>query len=74
MTTYPALKVGTKVLTVETNHTSKDWDKKALASRRFGVVGTIIHESNSHGLCFKVEHEDGSIGYYDPWELDSIPE
>jgi hypothetical protein len=37
--------------------------------RRRNAIGMVIAEHNSHGLCFDVKHDDGTIGCYDPDEL-----
>ena len=60
---------GDTVTTVAIPDPPTDWTPEALRSRRFGVAGTIVDEHNSHGLCYEVQHLDGSIGYYDPREL-----
>lgn len=55
------------VETVETEKKSDDWNEPG--DRKFGVKGVIVDESDAHGLCYKVKHEDGTFGWYDPWEL-----
>ena len=40
--------------------------------RKWGVTGIIIAHHNSHGLCYDVRHDDGSVGTYDPDELELI--
>ena len=40
--------------------------------RVWGVTGTITGYSNSHGLCFEVAHDDGTVGCYEPDELRLI--
>lgn len=37
-----------------------------------GVEGIIIGYHTGHGLCYDVRHNDGSIGTYDPDELEGI--
>jgi hypothetical protein len=61
--------IGSAVVTVQPETESTDWTGEALASRKWGVIGTIEHEHNSHGLCYRVRHSDGSVGYYEPREL-----
>jgi hypothetical protein len=39
------------------------------SSRKWGVKGVIIASHDSHGLCYEVEHEDGTIGAYTPREI-----
>lgn len=58
---------GFGVTTVETEKKSDDWNEPG--DRKFGVKGVIVDESDAHGLCYKVKHEDGTFGWYDPWEL-----
>lgn len=61
---------GTRVLTVEPEEISDDWTSEALVMRRFGVTGEVVGHHDSHGLCYDVRHDDdGTIGCYDPWEL-----
>ncbi len=66
---WPPIKYGTKVVTTEANPEIDDWSKEASCSRQWGVKGTVIMHHDSHGLCYEVEHEDGTIGHYDPSEL-----
>lgn len=40
--------------------------------RRWAAKGHLTGYSNSHGLCFEVTHDDGSLGYYEPSELKLI--
>ena len=42
---------------------------KAIPHRKFSVLGTIIAHHDSHGLCYDVRHEDGTVGCYDSREL-----
>lgn len=72
--TYPTRPIGSKVLTVETNCTSDDWTAPALEKRKFNVAGKIVGYHDSHGIIYEVRHTDGSVGCYDPWELDTIRE
>lgn len=46
-----------------------DWSDPKNRGCQWGVLGRIIHYSNSHGLCFEVRHNDGSVAWYDPGEL-----
>jgi hypothetical protein len=49
----------------------KDYTEEGKKNRRWGVTGVIIAHHDSHGLCYDVKHdEDGSIGTYDPDELE----
>lgn len=48
------------------------WTEKARSRRRWGVRGTVIACHNSHGLCYDVEHSDGTVGCYNPTELEVL--
>jgi hypothetical protein len=63
------LSVGDRVETVRPDVESDDWTQEAMASRRWGVTGSIVREHNSHGLCYRVRHDDGSHGVYEAREL-----
>lgn len=64
--------IDTKVRTTKSN--SDDWAEEAKLIRRWGVTGTICDLSNSHGLIYKIKHEDGSYAWYEPTEFESIDE
>lgn len=51
---------------------AEDWSDPDNRGCQWGVLGRIIHYSNSHGLCFRVRHNDGSIAWYDPEELELL--
>lgn len=61
-------KVRTKII--------KKFNKTFLLSvqekRKDGMLGVVIGHHDSHGLCFDVRHEDGTIGSYEPEELEII--
>jgi len=57
------------VYTTTSKHDDQ-YTEEALPKRIWGVPGKIIGKHNSHGLCYDVLHEDGSIGTYDPDELE----
>ena len=70
---YPPLQHGTKVRTTKPNMALRsEWTNQGLASKKWGVEGTVIAHHDSHGLSYDVRHEDGTIGYYDPSELDEV--
>lgn len=69
--TEESLQLGTQVLTTE-DAGADDWTEEALADRKWGVKGTIIDRSDSHGLCYCVKHEDGSTAWYEPAELKKL--
>jgi len=60
-----------RVCTIRSNP-ENDAEYMPGAVRRWGAKGTIKQYSNSHGLCFDVEHDDGVLGYYEPDELKLI--
>lgn len=62
---------GTRVKTVAVPNPSTDWDPAVLSLRRFGVDGIVLKHSDSHGLCYEVEHtDDKTKAWYEPRELD----
>jgi len=63
--------VGRLVKTID-DADSDYWNNPKARGCQWGVLGQIIHYSNSHGLCFKVRHNDGSIAWYDPEELELL--
>lgn len=65
------LPVGTRVKTL-TPAGSNDWVETLKQSRKWGVVGTIVDYSDSHGLCYKVKHDNGTESWYNPEELEEV--
>lgn len=63
---------GEKVETVKPKVESKDWGPDGLKNRRWSVSGKIIAESNSHGVIYQVEYEDGSSAWYERRELKRL--
>lgn len=61
--------IGKKVKTLSENKNITDWNDDVKYSRKWGVKGTIQRLSNSHGLCYEVKHDDGTISWYDSSEL-----
>ena len=43
-----------------------------ILARRSGATGRVIAVHDSHGLCYDVQHEDGTVGCYEPHELAVI--
>ena len=70
MSKWPPIDVGTKITTTEANPEVDDWTEEALQSRQWGVRGVVLTHHDSHGLCYEVQHKDGSVGHYDPSEID----
>lgn len=66
---WPPLDNGTRVRTVAIPNVADDWTEEAKFVRRFGVLGTIVRHHDSHGLCYDVQHDDGTEGCYDSREL-----
>lgn len=66
---WPPLRFGTLVRTTEPNPKVGDWTREARASRKWNELGVVVEHHDSHGLCYKVLHLDGTCGYYDPSEL-----
>ena len=64
---------GTPVRTTRANMSlRKEWTDEAWANRQWGAKGTILKHHDSHGLFYKVQHEDGTVGCYDPSELEVV--
>ena len=64
--------IGTKVLVTVTKNVSKDWNKDALVLRKpqGQYQGVVVKQHDSHGLCYEVQFEDGTISCYDPHEVE----
>ncbi len=61
---------GTRVETVQPKEESTDWTPEAKKLRQWGVTGYVQKHSDSHGLCYQVEHEhDKTTAWYEPREL-----
>lgn len=70
---YPLISPGTSVKTTEPNWSlRKEWTDEGWGRRRWNVRGTVITHHDSHGLCYDVRHEDGTVGSYDPSELEVV--
>lgn len=70
---WPPISPGTSVMTTEPNMDKRDkWTDEGWAKRKWGVEGKIITHHDSHGLCYDVRHNDGTVGCYDPSELEVI--
>ena len=48
---------------------STDWSDPDRSDAKWGVTGTIIGHSDSHGLVYKVKHDCGGTGWYEPEKL-----
>ncbi len=70
---YTRISPETPVKTTQPNLSMrKEWTDEGWARRKWGVQGKVITHHDSHGLCYDVRHEDGTIGCYDPSELEII--
>ncbi len=70
---YPPISPGTRVHTTCANNAlRKDWTEEAWDSRQWGVRGKVRTHHDSHGLSYEVMHPDGSIGHYDPSEIEVL--
>lgn len=67
---YPPISAGTLVKTTSPNTPDSEWASEARANRKWGVQGRILTHHDSHGLCYEVKHSDGTVGAYDPSELE----
>ena len=67
------LENGMKVRTTKSAG-STDWSDPSRADAKWGVDGTIVQHSNSHGLIYKVLHDCGSTAWYEPAELTVFSE
>lgn len=63
---------GQKVRTNIIKKFNKTYTLSAQEKRKDGMLGVVIGHRDSHGLCFDVRHEDGTIGSYEPEELEII--
>lgn len=70
---WPPISPGTSVRTTEPNwNLRKEWTDEGWGRRRWGVQGTVVIHHDSHGLCYDVRHQDGTVGSYDPSELEVV--
>jgi hypothetical protein len=71
---YPPIFIGTSVRTTAPNMSMREeWTDEGWAERKWGMQGEVItHRNDSHGLCYDVQHKDGTVGCYDPSELEVI--
>jgi len=67
---YPPIAPGTKVITfIDAGMESEDWSDEAKRTRQHEKNGTVIGHHDSHGLCFDVQHSDGTKSCYELHEL-----
>jgi len=70
---WPPLDPGTRVKTTSKKTSDGEWMPEARAARKWGVTGRILVHHDSHGLCYDVQHDDGSQGCYEPTEFEVLP-
>lgn len=61
--------IGTIIKTTSDNG-SDDWCNAG--KRSWNKNGIVIDRSDAHGLCYEIVHDDGSIAWYEPEELEVI--
>jgi hypothetical protein len=72
-TKYPPISNGTLVITTQANESlRREWTDEVWEGRQWGVNGEVITHHDSHGLSYEVRHPDGTIGHYDPSELEVL--
>lgn len=70
---YPPISRGTTVRTTTPNEDKRgEWTDEGWAKRKWGAKGTVLTHHDSHGLCYDVQHQDGSVGCYDPSEITEL--
>ncbi len=52
----------------------RDFSPDSLAHRKPAVKGKVCDWDVGHGLCFLIQHEDSTFGWYDFDELDAVDE
>lgn len=72
-TKWPPLGAGVRVKTLTPDLSKRsDWTEAAWRSKRAGMTGKIVQHYDAHGLCYEIYHDDGTIGYYAPEELEVL--
>lgn len=61
--------IGHVVLTRYNGKIGAGWDADAVKARKWAVTGVVTDFTDSHGLGFKVRHDDGSEAWYEPEHL-----
>lgn len=69
---YPPISAGTRVVTTQATTSEAEWQEEARVQRKWGIRGTVSSHSDSHGLCYLVNHEDGTSGWYEPSEFEIL--
>jgi hypothetical protein len=69
----PTLSYGTLVRTTQEDpDTADSWTEEGKQARKWGVEGMVMSYRDSHGLCYRVRHRDGTTACYDPTELQVL--
>lgn len=70
---WPPISRGTRVKTTQANLDLRgEWTEEVWNGRQWGITGIVTEHHDSHGLCYVVQHPDGTVGAYDPSELEVI--
>lgn len=67
------LKNGTPVRTAISPLHDAEYTMSGRRERRWGVTGVVQGYHDSHGLCYEVLHEDGTVGTYEEDEIMEVP-
>ena len=66
------MQLGTRIRTTKENQQVQDWNQECRKCK-WGITGTIIRSSDSHGLCYEVMHDEiGTTAWYDRSELSLL--
>jgi hypothetical protein len=68
------LAIGTLVKTTQATINKRCWSEEAQAVRKWGVFGEVVGYQAYDDVFYNVKHNDGSVGFYDLDELETIPE
>jgi len=77
MNDYPPIKNGTKVRTtsdLSLGNIEAGYTEETKLKRIPNKIGFVVGYHDSHGLCYDVQHEDKSVGTYEPYEVIVLPE
>ena len=66
------IKIGDKVQVTDKVLQPRDFPPASRIHAKPSAIGVVTDSSDSHGLCFEVEHEDGTSAWYNPDELFRI--
>lgn len=70
---YPPIDSGTVVKTTQLDEEkARPYTEEGLAGKKWGVEGVVTTHHDSHGLCYDVRHEDGTMGTYEPAEISIL--